>query len=311
MDRVDVKGDRKRVILVLNFKDAYQTNKCLRSLNSDPGIMNWETIVIDNESTDESVEAIRAELPSLRILRNETNLGYADAYNRAIGTLMGEDVDAFLLLNNDTIVRPGSLGLLIETLRSSESVGIVGPAVLDMGTDTIQSLGAIMVWSRGDSTLRSMGSRYGAVAHRVEEADYVSGCALLVRREVFSRAGLFPTGFFMYSEEVDLCLRAAKLGFKVLCDPRAVVEHKKESTSSKFPALKLRLMFRNRFLILKRHGTSVDMLTAVVWIVLVDLVVRSFRGSAPISTCRSKLRGVIEGLLLAMNEPRIRAKGDA
>jgi len=295
-------------ILILNFNGAKDTINCIKSLKGDPLLLDEQVLVIDNASTDGSVDQIQSEFPRIRVQVNRTNLGYAGGMNSAISKVLSEGVESILILNNDTIVHPGVVGLLNRTLQQFQDFGIVGPAVLDAGSDKVQSQGIDIDWIRGRSPGRYSGRRYDDVPHCVQDVDFVSGCAMLVKREVFERVGLFPSNFFLYGEETDLCLRAKRSGFRVVCDSRAVVEHGVGSTVNRYPGLQAFYSTRNRFLVTKRHGSIGQFVAFSLWTMLFELprfslgvVVKRL----PLSVMYSKAVGVFEGLRCSLSESRI------
>jgi GT2 family glycosyltransferase len=211
-----------------------------------------------------------------------------------------------LLLNNDTVVRKGAVKTMLGTMRSDPKVGVVGPAVLNMGSEVVQSVGVSIVWERSKPVMLKSGTRYAEVDRGITDVDFVSGCAMLLRREAVEKAGMFPEHFFMYVEEQDLCLSIKEAGFRVVCDSRAAVEHRAEATVSKYPKLKARYYTRNRFLVLKRHGTSEQMLRFVAYMFLRELpgaVLRDLEAKSLSSSC-TRNWAALEGLAMAAGEHR-------
>ena len=298
-------ADPRVQVLVLNYNGLEDTRRCVSSLLADSSLALPDIVVIDNGSTDGSPAELRRSFPGLRVVEHGRNLGYAEGYNNVLGVLMGEGRHAFLLLNNDTVVHEGALGRMAETLHSSPGLGIVGPAIVDMGTVDVQSMGISANWWRGKSPPRNGGRGYGSVAHGVEDVDFVSGSALLVRREVIEKVGAFPSHFFLYSEEKDLCFRARKAGYRVVCDSRAVVEHRKESTVRRYPELQAYYVTRNRFLVTKRHARLAHMMTFTFWMLLVEVPFSWYQaGVAGNGVGLATLKGMLRGLIMAADEPR-------
>lgn len=301
--------ETKIALLVLNYNGAGNTIRCVDSLVLDPAIPRDWIIVIDNGSTDHSVSEILSHHPSLRLIKNNENLGYAGGFNRVIAELMEEDFSAFMLMNNDVCLRTGALRGMVETLCSHSDVGIVGPAILDPGSTTVQSMGAYVDWRKGRSHGYHDGEDYHSVSHSIREVEYVSGCAMLVKREVFESIGLFDARFFLYAEEEDLCIRASKRGFRVLCDPRSIAEHGWGATSNRYLWLKALYLTRNRFLVGKRYSSVGVFMIFVFWMFFLELPYSIFKHdivlARSIRVAKARLFGAVSGLLMAVDEPRV------
>jgi len=296
------------IALVLNYNNWPDTARCINSFLADPQMAEKRLVVIDNGSTDDSEEFIRSSYPNIEILKHSTNLGFAEGFNRAITKLIEEHPKSFLLLNNDVVVHPNSIQKMLLTLGSVKNVGVVGPAVLYMGSRTIHSMGVSIDLKTGRSVGRFNRLGYDSVSPSVDDVDYVQGCAMLVKRDVFEKVGLFASHFFLYAEEVDLCLRAKKCGFRVVCDSNAVIEHREGSTTNRYPEMKVRLQARNKILLLKRHGRARDLMYFALWTTATELplmIVRALRYEHSIRGLASWSRGNLEGIANSLNEPRL------
>jgi hypothetical protein len=296
------------LILILNYNGAEETIPCVRSLLSDPEIDIEQIIVIDNASTDDSVATIKESFPGIAVFRNDKNLGFAEGYNRAILEFLGTGRNCFFILNNDTLVRPGTMSALLETLSGEKDVGIVGPAVLNMNTTVIHSVGFSIDFSRGRTVCHSNGLDYEFLELAERDVECVCGCAMLISRDVFERTGLFPSHFGFFSEEADLCLRARKQGFRIRCNPKGIVEHKSGSTTARFPEVRARLSIRNQLLLTKRHGTIVQLVSYSIWLFVLEIPFLSIKDCGQhrkLSMTISRLMGAIDGLRMLTREPRL------
>lgn len=300
------------VILILNYNGGPDTLECLDSLEGDAVELAGAVTVIDNGSTDDSVKLIEQSFPGVVIVRNPTNLGYAEGFNGILCQLIQKDLESILLLNNDTILRKGAYRRLLMTLREDKSIGALGPAILDFDSDRIQSVGATILWKQGRPVLRHRGCNYDEISLAPVDVDYVSGSAIILRPKAIVKSGTFPAHFFMYGEDSDLCLRVRRSGYRVVCDPRAVVEHKEGATVSRNPGLKGRYMTRNRFLLMKRHGSTSSFVSFALWLIAVELPVmflHSVLEGQPGKTVLPMIAGVAQGLMQAMTEKRITQQG--
>jgi GT2 family glycosyltransferase len=239
-------------IVTLNACD-YLRN-CLRSIRDQSPWLNWigdatpssdqpaessilslELIAVDNGSTDGTLAMLQAEFPTVRLIRNDTNLGFARPINQALHASQGKYV---ILLNPDTIVLPGAINALVAYLESHPEVGICGPKVLNRD-GTLQKAckrGVSRPWAAfsyfsGLSTLFPHSKRFGGYLlnyldeDEINEVDGISGSCMLVRRQVIEQIGYLDERFFAYQEDADYCFQAKKSGWKVVYLPTAQIIH--------------------------------------------------------------------------------------
>ncbi len=191
----------------------------------------YRLLVVDNGSTDGSVEAIAARFPDVEQVLAGRNLGFAAGANLGLRQAMDRGADFVFVANNDTTIAPDALDLLVEAAVPGD-VGVVGPKIYYAGDpQRIWSLGA---WRHG-LTLEITGCRRGQLDTDLDgepfEVDFVTGCGMLIRRRCLEGVGLFDERFFMYYEDSDYCLRVRSAGYRVLVVPRARMWHKVATSS--------------------------------------------------------------------------------
>ncbi len=210
----------KVTLVILNWNGKNDTLACLESLNS-----HREIIVVDNGSKDNSVEEIRKQFPSVRVIETGINLGYAGGNNVGIEAALKEGADAVLLLNNDTIADPGMVDAFIQSAEATPSIGIWGGYPLRFSNpEHLDHLGGIWKSEKGDFELIGLNEKKGFQTGI--PLDYVCGCSIFVRREVFEKIGLLETKFFLFWEEADFSMRAKKAGFGIGVCYGALLLHK-------------------------------------------------------------------------------------
>jgi GT2 family glycosyltransferase len=223
--------DRTVYAIVLNWNGKGVIGPCLASLMriSDPRL---EIIVVDNASIDGSAEIVRRDAPGAELIVNERNLLFAEGNNVGLRRAIERGGSLFLLLNNDTEVDPGFVARMLEALESDPAAGIVGPKIVyDDDPKRIWYGGGgffPFVWIPKHENIRKI---EGSFPEKRGETLWVSGCAMLVRREVIDAIGLLDPSYTIYCEDVDFCLRARRAGWKCLYEPRALVRHKVSSSS--------------------------------------------------------------------------------
>jgi GT2 family glycosyltransferase len=228
--------------VVVSYNTRDDVLRCLGSLERDAG-MPLEVLVVDNGSEDDSVDAVRREFPSVLLLDNGENLGFARAANRG---LRAARAPYALILNSDAEVLPGALEAMVSILDERPGVGAVGPRTLGSdGTPQVSfgpALGPLAEW-RQRRLVRGVRNRRPETLREVEqrgrsesEPDWVSGACLLARREALEAVGLFDEGFFLYEEDVDLCLRLRRAGWRIVYTPAATVVHHLGRSVARIPS---------------------------------------------------------------------------
>lgn len=234
--------DPELAVVVVNWNGGELLRRCLASLGAAPPSCSWEVVVVDNASTDGSAEwlgspeAARAVDPAaLRVIRNQENRGFSRANNQAFAATTSR---LLFLLNADAEVRPGTLDALRSCLAARPRVGLCGPRTLNPDGTLQPSTGRnpqlaweILVW--GFRLYKVLPRRLAGEwllsdlwDHRRRRAvGYISGSAMLVRREVIDAIGGLDERFHMYCEDAEWCLRMIRGGWELVFEPDAVVVH--------------------------------------------------------------------------------------
>ncbi|MDQ4078193.1 MAG: glycosyltransferase [Chloroflexota bacterium] len=208
-----------------------------------------EIIVVDNASADGSSELVMREFPSVRVLRNRYNLGFAGGCNMGLRGAQGE---VLLLLNQDTQVDARWVGALVEALLEP-GVGIVGSKILYPDGETLQHAGGWMEWPLALSHHYGQHESDTGEWDQVRSVEFVTGAAMAFRRDLMDEIGLLDEGFSPgYFEDADYCFRAREAGYEVRYVPSAMLTHQ-ESTSVTDKALLSRYYQRGRLRFLLKH----------------------------------------------------------
>ena len=244
-------------VVIVNWNGRSDTAQCLRSLELVR--KEWaECIVVDNASADGSPEALRRDFPWITLLDAEQNLGYAAGNNLGIRTALTRGVEAVFVLNNDCTVFPGALRALSEAAAGDRQIGLAGPLV-HRGTALKDSWYAGCNLSRRPFLPGENTERAAIDAATPLDRDYVSGCALFVRRHVVETIGLLDERFFLTWEDTDWSARAHGAGLRTVIVPQARVAHRgSQSFDGLFSPLYCYYFFRNMLLFAKLHFSPVE-----------------------------------------------------
>lgn len=242
-------------IIILNWNSGLHTRDCLASLAQIDYKSYWP-LVVDNGSTDDSLQRVREAFPEVPILENGRNLGFTGGNNIGLRWALERGADYMLLLNDDTEVAPDFLRQLVEAAEADPAVGMAGPTIRYFHEpEVIWSAGGEIDCRRGQTRMLGLSERdtgqFGLVPRDV---DFVTGCALLARRRVLEEVGLLDDRFFAYYEETEWCVRAAKKGFKIVHVPKAIVWHKIQIEKRDDSPQVVYYMTRNRLLFLRSAG---------------------------------------------------------
>jgi len=227
--------------IILNWNGKEYLCPCLQSVKGQT-YPNTEIILVDNASTDGSVEYVKNLFPDLRLLVNHKNRGYGAGNNRGIEEAKGRYI---FVLNSDTEVENGCVEALWNCIETDQKIGVTTPKILLYDRrDTIDAAG-LTVYPDGLSIGRGRLEPQEKYSRR-EEVFFGSGCASLFRREMLEEIGLFDAHFFAYAEDTDLGWRARLRGWKAYYVPEAVVYHHHSKTFGTYSPLKAFLVERNR-----------------------------------------------------------------
>jgi len=283
--------------VVVNWNGGAENVRCLDSL-ADQGAAVESVIFVNNVSTDGSLEFVTRRHPRAIVLRNDENLGYGGGNNRGIAAALERGADAVLIVNNDLTFERGCVAGLRAALESDASVGVVGPRVLVRGERTIWAAGGTLTWRQNLTTLRGFGQRDGPEFASELDVDYLPGCAMLVRREVFETIGALDDSYFAYTEDVDFGVRARRAGFRSRCIGSVAAYHAPStSTGGGYNPRRKYMMAVNSIWFLRRYAGRREWARFVLFdvctlpLLLVDGVCRGF-GKAALA----KALGVFDGL---------------
>jgi GT2 family glycosyltransferase len=250
-------------VITLNHNSRDNTLHTIESLAAMT-YPRFEILLVDNGSTDDSVDAVRRNYPGIRIIASRTNLGFAGGFNLGLRDGIERKAEWMLVINNDVAVTPGMLGNLVSAVRPDTAAA--GPVIYYHDRPNV-------IWSSGfrchPMTLEMTGGQRDRVAARWEgepfQVDYLLGCALLLRRSALLATGLFDPRFYLYYEDLDLCLSLKANGFRLLTVPGATMWHKVAGSSGICSPLRTYHMARSSILFFRKHAKGLQRPVVLVY----------------------------------------------
>jgi len=250
-------------IVIVNYNTCKLTCDAIRSVLESITSFRYEVIVVDNDSSDDSVETIFRNFPEVILIRNDQNVGFARANNQAIRIAQGRYI---LLLNSDTVIQPDTLQIMVSYMEQNPEVGASGCKVVlpDGSLDKACRRGfptpeASFYYLTGLSRLFPRNARlnqYQLTHLDPDEScpvDCLVGAFMMVRREVIQQVGLLDEDFFMYGEDVDWCYRIKQAGWVIYYYPRTSIMHYKGASSKRKPVKIVYEFHRAMYLFHKKH----------------------------------------------------------
>ena len=222
-------------ICIVSLNCSKRLSECLHTLPKAVGNASWEVLIVDNQSTDDTVKMIRRDFPEVTIIPYDENAGFARAQNHAIAHAEG---DYIVVLNPDTIAPPNSLSILMDFMNSNREAGVCGPKVLneDLSFQRSCRRGISTPWpvisyfTKLDRVFRKnaffSGYHLGHLNEdEIMEVGGVSGSCMMMRKEIRDTVWYFDEQFFLYQEDSDFCIRVAEAGWKVHYVPTSQIIH--------------------------------------------------------------------------------------
>jgi len=255
-------------VVIPNWNGRHLLERCLSALKAQT-YSDFQVIVVDNGSTDGSVEWLREHWPTVEVIANESNRGFAAPINQGIRANNSRYV---AILNNDTQAEPGWLEAMVAAAESDPGVGMVACKLLFADApDIINSTGLALDWAGFCWDWRG-GQLDDPSASAIEERFGPTGGAALYRRAMLNEIGLLDEDFFLYAEDADLAWRAQRAGWRCLYTPAARVYHAASATSGEGSRFKNYMLGRNKVWLFAKNMPGGWRLAWIVLLVVYDLL---------------------------------------
>ncbi|MDO4536181.1 MAG: glycosyltransferase family 2 protein [Clostridium perfringens] len=248
-----MKENNKIGIILVNYNGAKYNKECIDSIKNST-YKNYEIIVVDNASQDNSVELLKKDYEDLTIIESKENLGFSGGNNLGIDYGLKNNCEFILLLNNDTKIENNMLENMIN-VSIENNKAVISPKIYYYDNkEIIWSAGAKMFWKRGIPAQNGINEIDTGRYDLLDEVDIATGCCLLIHKDIVKKVGLLSLEYFLYYEDTDYIMRIKEKGFKVLYDPTSIMYHKvsastggEESENYIYYNTRNRLIFNNKF----------------------------------------------------------------
>ncbi len=246
-------------IIILSWNTRDLLAACLRSVCQTTSGLDVETIVLDNNSKDDSCEMVRRDFPFVKLIENKDNAGFARSNNQGARSAQGEFI---FLLNSDAELQANSLQAMLALAKTEPKAGIIGAHLLNPDGSFQASHTPFPTFWRELLILTGLGrviygrwfpSRGPELSKGPQIVDYVEGAALFIRKDVYLQFGGLDENFFMYAEEVDLCYRFKKGGWQVWYHPEAYILHHGGGSSKNRRTQREGDLYRSRVRFFRKH----------------------------------------------------------
>ena len=260
-------------IVIVNWNTRDVLEQCLKSIYASQTANQFEVWVVDNSSSDGSVQMVSESFSQVRLIANESNVGFAHANNQAINSSSGEYV---MLLNPDTVIEKDVIESLVNLLNQKPDFGAVGPRLLNPDGTLQESAYPEPTLFREFWRMFHLDRFYNIGEYPMDdwpldharEVDVLMGACILIRRKVFDQVGFLDEEFFIYSEEVDFCTRIRNYGWRLAWYPTTKVVHFGGQSTQQISQEMFLQLYQGKIQYFRKHHTGF-----VVWLYKIVLFV--------------------------------------
>ncbi len=250
-------------VVILNWNGRPYLEACLSAL----AVQTYpiaRVLLVDNDSSDDSVPFVRQAFPAVKVIANGGNVGFAAGNNVALRALLaeagGSAADIALLLNPDVVLSPTYVAALAATMAADPTIAIAGGKLWYPDGTTLQHAGGYITRPQAMPGHYGVGERDTGQQDTARDVTYVIGAALAVRLSALAHIGLFDEGFFLFYEDTDLCVRARAAGYRVVYEPQATAVHVESAVTVRGSFAYLQRFHSGRWRYLLKHATAAELL---------------------------------------------------
>jgi GT2 family glycosyltransferase len=246
-------------IILVNYNGYKDTIECVNSLKKI-NYNNYKIIIVDNASSDDSAKILKQKLNDCEIIKSKKNLGFAGGNNLGIKYALNHNANYIMLLNNDTLVNTDFLGVMFNSFNRDNKIGLVGCKIMYYPKKNIIWYGGGYIdWFKFIGVHNGMKEVDKGQCDNEKEIDFMTGCCMLIKREVFEKVGFLSEDYFMYFEDADFCVKLKNIGYKIWYNPNAIIYHKVGlSSGGEESPFSIEWSTKNRLLFMSKYKNNVS-----------------------------------------------------
>lgn len=262
----------KIFIILLNYNNYRDTIECVNSIIENEKQIDFKIIVVDNNSTNDSVEQLR-QIKDIYLIESNENNGFANGNNIGIKYALGQGAEYILLLNNDTIITLNAISKMYKKVEEHQDIGIMGARIMyNEEPSKINCIGGKINWTKAVAVIEHKDEEYKEMKEDFKYTEFITGCCMLIKKEVIEKVGYLPEEYFMYYEDVDYCVQVLNNGFKLGICLDSIIYHKESAASGgKQSPFAIKWNTRNRLIFMKKYLPK--KLVTKLWFYLTRLIV--------------------------------------
>lgn len=281
-------------IILLNYNSAEDTIECINSIIEKEIKIEYTIVVVDNYSTDDSTSKLR-NIENIVLIESDKNEGFASGNNLGIKYAMNNGAKYILLLNNDTIIEENAISNQLKAFEHDKEIGIMGSRIMYYyNRDLINYCGGNINWFRGNTKHCRLKEKFNESIPKVEYTEFITGCSMLIKREVIEKVGYLPEEYFMYYEDLDYCIQTKDKGYKLAVATDSVIYHKVSASSGGDTSpFSIKWMTRNRIFFINKYKSRTKGILTISFFYLtrlIKLVLYYIKGE------KQKAKAIIDGI---------------
>lgn len=291
-------------IILINYNGWKDTISCVKSIQKNEKNANYKIVVVDNASTDGSVEKLR-KVKDIILIESKENLGFAKGNNLGITYAIEHEASYIMLLNNDTEIEENAISILKEKLKEDSSLGAIGSRIMYYDNrELIQYCGGHFNWKRGITVHDYFKKSIEEVNDKFFYTEFITGCSLMIKTSIIKKIGMLPEEYFMYFEDADFCVKIKENNYKLGVCTDSIIYHKVSASSGgEDSPFSIKWMTRNRLVFINKYKQYTEGVATIFFFYITRLIkIISYRIKGKNELAKAIKEGIKEGIKIVRRE---------